>query len=127
MFDLLHCCSNRGQAVKVSSLILISISGLILNSVSCLILNSVSGLVLNSFIKSNNIRVLCWFFKDFRAEIFHICSMYVCMKAAPREEHPNLGLHAYSVIFCLCLRARMYHRRSLVSAFETESTWNFVS
>ena len=45
----------------------------------------------------------------------------MCMKAAPREEYPNFGLDAYSVIFCLCLCARMYRRRSLVSALEMES------
>jgi len=33
----------------------------------------------------------------------------------------KLGLNVYSVIFCLCLCARMYHRRSLISAFEMES------
>ena len=33
----------------------------------------------------------------------------------------KLGLDVYSVIFCLCLCARMYHRRSLISAFEMES------
>ena len=55
------------------------------------------------------------------------------MKAAPREKYPNLGLDAYSVIFCLCSCVRMYHRLFFYRLLKwtakgySNSTSNFVS
>ena len=48
--------------------------------------------------------------------------MRVCVyEGGSSSRASKLGLNVYSVIFCLCLCARMYHQRSLISAFEMES------
>ena len=45
----------------------------------------------------------------------------VCVRMRMLARAAKLGLDVCSVIFCLCLCARMFHRRSLVSALEMES------
>ena len=63
----------------------------------------------------------CWRISVFRQGVcVCVCMCVSVCECECSRRASKLGLNVYSGIFCLCLCARMCHRRSLISAFEME-------